>query len=285
MGPRHTSDLRELRDHVVVGWDGSAHAERALRWASNQAALEDRRLGVVLTDPDDTESLSRTLSSLEPGVGSTGVTVAVQPGDPRDVLVDVSEHAHLLVVGSRGRGTVRSMLLGSVGAAVSHRASCPVVVSRPPGDLPLRRGIVVGADGAPESRPVLEFAYRQAALRDLPLTVLHSYWDAAAALAQHRQALGEDVQDPELEELRAGLATAVAGLAEQFPDVEVTLSLKHGLTDQALAPKEGAWELVVVGRHPMSGLTRLVTGSVASAVIERSRSSVAVVPVVPSVPA
>lgn len=276
-----TLDPRDLRDDVIAAWDGSSHAERALEWARDQASLEGRRLAVVATDRDGADDLERAAETARQALAPDRVATAFLPGDAREVLVDLSTHAHLLVLGSRGRGTVRSMLLGSVSAAVSRQASCPVVVCRPAGDTPLRRGIVVGADGAPESRPVLEFAYRQASLRGLPLTVLHSYWDAAAALAQHRQAQGEDVEDPELEELRAGLSAAVAGMGEEYPDVRVTLSLKHGLTDQALAPKEGAWELVVVGRHPMSGLARLVTGSVASAVIERSHSSVAVVPVLP----
>ena len=83
----------------------------------------------------------------------------------------------MLVLGSRGRGQLRSLLLGSVGVALVRHARCPVVVHRPGHAGTVRDGIVVGADATEESLPVLEFAYREASLRKLPLTVLYSYWD------------------------------------------------------------------------------------------------------------
>lgn len=94
-------------------------------------------------------------------------------GDPRGVLIGLARQAHLIVMGSRGRGTVRSMLLGSVSAAVSKYASCPVAVRRPPRGRAHTCGVVVGSDVTPESVPVVEFAFEQASLRGVPLTVLH----------------------------------------------------------------------------------------------------------------
>ena len=62
--------------------------------------------------------------------------------DPSTLLIQLSSTAHLLVLGSRGRGPVRSHLLGSVGLAVVRHAACPVVVHRP-GDHPglVHRGV------------------------------------------------------------------------------------------------------------------------------------------------
>lgn len=125
---------------------------------------------------------------------------------------------------------------------------------------------------------MIEFAYRQASLRELPLTVLHSFWDAAAAVAEYREARGEKVVRPDLEDLRAALSESVAGLAEQYPGVAATLTLKHGFADEALSPRHGGWDMIVVGRHPMTSLARLLTGSMATAVIERAHTTVAVVP-------
>lgn len=267
---------------VVVAVDGSTHAARAAAWAAEQALAEHRPL-VVVTVADDpaaadgfaADVAAEVLRQEHPALHVRALQLA---GDPREVLVGLSEDAHLLVLGSRGRGVLRSMLLGSVGAALSAHAHCPVVVCRPGVAGHAGAGVVVGADGTPESVPVIEFAYRQAALRGLPLTVLHCFWDAVAAVAEFRQARGEPVDAPELEDLRALLAASVAGLAEQYPDVPVTLTLRHGLADEALGARDADWDLVVVGRHPMTSLSRVLTGSIATTVVERAHTTVAVVP-------
>jgi nucleotide-binding universal stress UspA family protein len=265
-------------ESVVAAVDGSEHAERALRWAAEQAHLENRRLVVVTADLDDgftADSAAVVAQDLYPMLD---VTALALPGDPRQVLVEMSRDAHLLVLGSRGRGPLTSMLLGSVSAAVSNHAACPVVVCRPAPRQQLTGGVVVGADGTPESRPVLDFAFRQASLRDLDLTVLHSFWDAVAAAAGFRNASAKVLNPSDLEDLRMVLAESVAGYTETYPDVPVTLTLRHGLVDAALTARSEAWDLIVVGRHPMDSVSRAVTGSIATAVVERARTTVAVVP-------
>jgi nucleotide-binding universal stress UspA family protein len=253
---------------IVVGVDGSDHARRAASWAAEQARLEHRRLVLV--------TVGRAVVHEDfPDVEVQTVSV---DGDPRQVLLDLSSRAHLLVVGSRGRGALSSMLLGSVSAAVSDDAACPVVVCRPSAGQRAGKGVVVGADATPESRPVIEFAYRQAALRGLPLSVLHCFWDAVAAVAQYREARGQVATAPELEDLRAVVAESVAGLAEEYPDVRVDFILEHGLVDEALSRRGDAWDLVVVGRHPMQSLHRVLTGSISRTVVERAHTTVAVVP-------
>lgn len=264
---------------IVVGVDGSEHSDRAVRWAAEQAHLERRPLvAVAVDDPDEGEiTVGNAVIAARgefPFVEAVGLVV---PGDPREVLLELSHAAHLLVLGSRGRGTVRSTLLGSVSVAVTQASACPVVVCRPPHAGP-GDGVVVGADGTPESLPVIEFAFAQASLRDLPLTVLHCFWDVVAAAAGFREASGEVLNDPHLEEERALLAQSVAGLSEKYPDVEVTRMLRHGLVDEALNRHGRSWDLLVVGHHPMTTPRRLVLGSIASAVLERARSTVAVVP-------
>ena len=262
---------------ITVGVDGSAHAVRALSWAARQAALTHRSLTVVAVGKDAVALADEAARAAR----SQQASVSVQPmpgsGDPREVLLEAAEHAHLLVVGSRGRGTLKTLLLGSVSTAVAGHARCPVVVCRP-GDEHPTRSVVVGADGTPESRPVIEFAYTQAALLGLPLTVLHGFWDASVAVAEFRRSQGQRVEDPDLEDLRELLSESVAGLSQTYPDVQVELVLKHGFVEEALAPRHGAPELVVVGRHPEHSATRLLEASVSRLVLERSRSTVAVVP-------
>lgn len=264
---------------IVVGADGSKHAVRAVTWAAEQAALERRPL-VVLTADDgavhrtNAEAL-QLARDVAPGIDVVGLTAA---SDPRSTLVELSRAAHLVVLGSRGRGTVRTMLLGSVSAAVSRLSSCPVVVCRPRAEEHHGKGVIVGADGTEASLAVLDFAFTQASLRGQALTVVHCVWDVVAAVAGLRNVRVEDVDLGPEDEAHLLLAESVAGFAEKYPDVPVTLRVTHGLVDDVLGGRTAAWDLVVVGRHPLDTVGRLVTGSIATAVLERAHTTVAVVP-------
>lgn len=286
---------------VIAATDGSPDADRALQQAAEIAFLERRPLVVVaatgspvadaaamagmgaayLPSVEELAAHAATIAEdglavvqrLRPGLDAR---TAVIVGDAREVLVALSASAHLVVVGSRGRGTFRSKLLGSVSAAVSRDAACPVLVSRPleRGTVP-DSGVLVGADGTAESVPVIEFAFHQASLLGLPLTVMHGVWDQVAAL------VGPGLVSPQesgLERQRLDLAESVAGMATKFPEVEVDLRLARGMAEDFLAHDTARWNLIVVGRHPVDTLLRLVTGAVATTVVERARTTVAVVP-------
>lgn len=138
---------------IVVGVDGSEPAERALDWAIEEARLRGARLLVVSAwhvpaavygpsgfVPPVSESIDQTFEEVaaeatEDAAGrgrEAGVDVEtdVREGNPAEILVEAAESADLLVVGSRGRGGVAGLLLGSVSAHCAHHAPCPVVVVR-----------------------------------------------------------------------------------------------------------------------------------------------------------
>ncbi len=288
---------------IVVAVDGSEDSERAIHWAAEQARCERRPLTVltatgVTTVPTAAWAAYAPSYTLQPeellasaravADGALAIAVDLLPGaethsaavlgDPRQALVDLSRQAHLLVIGSRGRGPLRSKLLGSVSAAVSRDSHCPVVVCRPPRgrreDEPAH-GILVGADGTAESLPVIEFAYRQASLRGLPLTVLHAAWDEMGAF--HGPGLTRPT-DHTFEQQRLLLAESVAGFAGKFPEVRVELQPARGLAEDCLGADSARWDLIVVGRHPVDTVLRLLTGAVATAVVEHAHTNVAVVP-------
>lgn len=261
---------------VVVGVDGSPSSERALDWAVDHAARERRQLtlahgldpaGSVWLDPmglnrrdlldamhrDGLALLRRARDQVRELAPGLSVHEALWLSDARVTLLELAERASLVVVGSRGRGPVGSLLLGSVGVAVSRHAPCPVVVVRRGHPGVVRHGVVVGLDASERCRPVLELAYRQASLRELPLTILHatSAWDA-----------GLDVGE------------AVAGLAEKFPEVRARTEVIHEDPAAALARASRRMDLVVVGAHHGGPLHSSVT----SAVVEHAECPVAVVP-------
>jgi nucleotide-binding universal stress UspA family protein len=138
---------------IVVGIDGSDHSRRALDWAIGEAAVRQVPLTVLTvaqivvqawagpafayaTAQDMTrEALEmaqkQTHDALEQAVlGSQrpSVTVKAVSGLPAEALLAAAADADLLVVGSRGAGGFKRLLMGSVAAQVTHHAQCPVVV-------------------------------------------------------------------------------------------------------------------------------------------------------------
>ena len=289
---------------VVVGVAESVFKGWALRWAAEQAQLEGRALTLVNGSgpvsgawqehgmdmlPNSSaplrehgeQLLARARAVVEKAAPNVPVNEVFEIVDPSTLLIQLSSTAHLLVLGSRGRGPVRSHLLGSVGLTVVRHAKCPVVVHRP-GDHPglVHRGIVVAADATHESTPVLAFAFREASLRGLPLKVVHYVYDVRSALvgAPIGGSLSEDT------EVHAVLlAESLAGFREDYPDVRVTVETLPGLLpEQGLTHLSREADLIVVGTHHRSAVGRLLAGSVSESVLEHACGPVAVVP--PAVP-
>jgi nucleotide-binding universal stress UspA family protein len=134
---------------VVVGIDGSPEAAAALRFAIGEALLRSARLRVVcawepsssayageafaatpdafLASERHAEELLRAALERVPAGGLAAEAVA-EEGRPTTVLLEQSEGAELLVVGSRGRGATKRLLLGSVGHDLAHHVRCPLVI-------------------------------------------------------------------------------------------------------------------------------------------------------------
>lgn len=283
---------------VVVGVDGSPSSDRALAWAVDQAVAEGRRLVLVhatgmitpayhdaaIISPRDVQQMLREAgeevlrqarAAVERQAPQLAVTCEFEVADPRQVLLERSRTAALLVVGSRGRGPLRSLLLGSTSVALARHAHCPVVVHRPTSTPGPRRGLVVAVDAHRESQPALDWAWRQADLTGRPLTVLHCYWSVLAATDRAEMSV-EATSDREQERLE--VAEAIAGMREKYPDVEVETRLVRALPEQAVAQAADACELVVVGSHQVTRGQRLMFGSVSVAILEHADCPVAVVP-------
>ncbi len=287
---------------IVVGVDDSESSHSALVWAVDQAVAERRALTVVHTIDAVTPAymdtalvspreagralraaghrvLTRARSEVVRRAPDLEVHEVFRLADPRDALIELSHDAALLVMGSRGMGKLPRLLLGSVGVAVVRHAACPVVIHRPTNPGIVRNGIVVGADASEESLAVLEFAYREASLRDLPLTVLHCFWDVQAAIG-----VAPVVAEPpvDLETERMLLSESMAGLSEKYPEVAVHTQMARGLPQEALVRMGERMNLIVVGAHQAGRVSRMLFGTVAISVVEHATCPVAVVPLVPA---
>lgn len=124
---------------IVVGYDGSTGADRALEWATREVKLRGGSLCIVnawtpgeFGQDTEMESFSeqQLRDQMEIRMKDEGVEweALTFRGSPAKVLVEHSADADMLVVGSRGRGGFAGLLLGSVSQQVSTHAGSPVVV-------------------------------------------------------------------------------------------------------------------------------------------------------------
>ncbi|MFI7063606.1 universal stress protein [Kribbella sp. NPDC050124] len=117
-------------DHVVVGYDGSAAAEAALAFGSAFARSHRVALRIVAVEPPhhDRQLSHHDLATAVQRHGDPVPDLIHVTGHPAQQVLQWSSDAALIVVGSRGRGGFRGLVLGSVSQAVLHHAHCPVAV-------------------------------------------------------------------------------------------------------------------------------------------------------------
>jgi nucleotide-binding universal stress UspA family protein len=142
--PRPTPDVP--RDRVIVGVDGSGTARQALRIAAEEARLRGAtlhalhavhwdHLGAELITPTQQQLVTwgAQLVTTELAEAKVAARPIIVPGHAADVLVRHSDHADLLVLGSRGQTPLTTLSLGSTSAHCAQHATCPVMVVRPQG--------------------------------------------------------------------------------------------------------------------------------------------------------
>lgn len=279
---------------IVVAVDASV-PDVVLDWATDHATAEGRPLVLAhaagpiwaertVIDPhrmraelmqSGEDALDHALTRARHRAGeplqlATFVCIA----DPVDLLVTLSSRASLLVLGSHGRGPVGRLLLGSVGVPVAQRAACPVVVHRPTRPGLARHGVLVGIDATDHSRSTLEVAFRIASTHRLPLTVMHTRYDAEATVTAPHIVTGGALDL--LEEERLEVAETIAGLREDHPDVHTTVHIARGRPEETVAHLAGRVDLVVVGRH--DGRRGPLVAGTAISILEHSTCPVVVVP-------
>lgn len=139
---------------IIVGIDGSGHSQRALTWAIKEAAARQAPLTVLtvhqavrdvyglpgsypgdssLTEQareaaqGETDKALAAVGDVRPG----SVTVTAVHGIPADVFIAASKDADQVVLGARGVGGFRGLLMGSVAHRVAQHAYCPVTIIPP----------------------------------------------------------------------------------------------------------------------------------------------------------
>jgi nucleotide-binding universal stress UspA family protein len=279
---------RILGRRVVAGVDGSSDAMAAVDVAAAEAALRGVALHLVACAQEDPDTLSgnecgpmrvaavdaeRRARRAWPELA---VSSSVIRGDPVERLLQASRYADLVVVGRGGRRK-DPRAPGSVCLSVAAHGLCPALVvsaaANASGDLP----VLLGACASPGEEPVIAFAFDEAALRGVPLRVMH-VWAGMPATAL-------SVVDPFAYDLRTAyaeadrlLAETLAGWADKYPEVTVERESRYGVNPgEVLVRASARAGLVVVGPHRPGVSSAMSLGTVARELLTRAGCPVSVI--------
>ncbi len=221
---------------IIVGIDGSHAAITAALWGVDEAisrAVPLRLVSVIKPTHPSPDDYDRDLVKIE---------TDIPRGPAGPVLVEASRDAEMICVGSVGIGRYASSILGSTATELAEKAHCPVAVMRSKVDQPASdiNWIVVRMTDAPDNEAVLEYAAREAKLRQAPIL----------ALGGRPEELRE-IPDGEFER-------RVQDWHHRHPDVRVYPITTHTGIARFLADHDERVQLAVIGGGEAGQLARLV---------------------------
>jgi nucleotide-binding universal stress UspA family protein len=284
---------------IIVGMDGSECAGLALRWALRESELRNGKVTAVLAwsyldqrptspgepfDPTYNEDNAREAlnAAIQRSVGDEaagGIERKVICDLPASALLSEAADAELLVVGSRGLGGFKGLLLGSVSEQCLHHAPCPVAVVRDvtsdaerPSNQPER--IVVGIDGSDASQRGLRWALDEARIRQAAIDAVYAWRSPIVGVGPGAVPLDSGPIEAEARSLLDAAIEAEDTSGLQQPVQRVVLS--GSPSDVVLQTAKEA-DLVVLGSRGVGGFTALLLGSVSHQVARHAPCPVVVV--------
>jgi nucleotide-binding universal stress UspA family protein len=277
--------------YVLVGVDGSAAGERALRWAAEEARLRRMPLTVCHAwhwpypvKPSGPSAID-TVRRMGQHVLEKSVMIAretsprtlvrgrLASGPAPEVLVNQSQNAALALIGSHGLHEAAELAAGSSAVRLPAYAHCPVIVVRNTADR--GRPVVVGVDGSAASEAALAFGFEEAALRGQSLIAIYGVWEPEAVASAEMSMVIDPDQLRETASRR--LERTVSPWREKYPYVDARTSLVMRTPRHALMEAAGRSGLLVVGGRGLGGVAGLRLGAVSSAMLQQAPCSIAIV--------
>jgi nucleotide-binding universal stress UspA family protein len=289
---------------ILFAGDGSEGADLAARAAADIARMTGAELHVLTVGPgypyyelpdsplwfkeivdaqrrDSRELLDDQVARIE-AAGATVADTHLREGDRKDsVIVEVAEKAgaDLMVVGSRGLGRLKRVLLGSVSSSVTKHANCPVLVVRGgwgADETFLPGKILLALDGSQEADTA---AMKTVELANRTGSELHLIHVGRVAPVYHPEQRGYGAR---YDELRAGAQGVLDEQAEKVRAMGGKIAGSHlgmGRPDEEIVDRAedlGA-RLIAVGSRGLEGTRRALLGSVSGSVVRHAHCSVLVV--------
>ncbi|AOZ72969.1 universal stress protein [Boudabousia tangfeifanii] len=285
---------------IVVGTDGSDESWTVLDWAVGRAKVANAQLqvlvaynlpsltpagmegGYLMVDDGKLRDLALETAqkacdyAKERGVEATSV---VQPGDPAALLLEASNEASLLVIGTTGSQGIADRFLGSVSASLPAKSKCPVVVvPKFEGGSPFTpvKKIVVGVDGSDTALTALRKAVDETELWGAKLQATSA---VPFATGNHLMAWMTPSVDRKrvMHDIRVGLDVSVDQVVGDR-DIQVGRHVLDGNPAELLSEFSTAVDLIVVGRRGRGGFAGLLLGSTSHTLLARTTCPVMVVP-------
>jgi nucleotide-binding universal stress UspA family protein len=286
-----------FHNRVVVGFDGSAPSQGAARWAAREA--QSRGLGLTVihaTVPplsssgawgpgapisldvldEIRDSAQTSLDDFASTLPASDIQTLVQVGSPTGILLSASETAALVVVGSRGHGGFKELLLGSVSQQLVTHADCPVVVIREERVVDAT-AVVVGVDGSAASHAAVDFAFDYASRHRLSVLAVHA-WDVPSfdLIVMPNTPVPIEIGDMANTEVRLA-AELLAGYEATYPDVSLETRVIRTTPAHAILSVEPEAAIIVMGTRGHGSVIGTIIGSVSHAVLHRATVPVVVV--------
>lgn len=274
---------------VLVATDASDHARAAVAMAMNVPWPADtqvrivvaRRTGVELRRATLLVALDRRAHEIAQKAQRTlsrrwpELEAVVRDQTPVDAILDEADRfkADVIVLGWRGHGAARRLLMGSVSRGVVRGAKCAVLVVRRSARV---RRVTVGIDGSSTSKRALALVGRLEAPargRIILVSALESIAVPSHAFVRRPSAIAREVARENAARRTTAMRTlnrAAAQLQRAGWQTRTVLTQGEPLRDLLGTVARARSQLLVVGARGTSGVRRLLLGSVAEGALNRS---------------
>jgi nucleotide-binding universal stress UspA family protein len=282
---------------IHVGVDGSWRDTGALEWALQECLLRREPLHAVHViedklrrapgwEPDAVDDASMELVDqvqkyLDESAGRLDHEADLRAGAPARTLVELAAGSRMLVVGRRGMGTFKRLLIGSTSEAVAAYASVPVVIVPDHWKPADHAGPVLvaldDADDGDDKAAVIEFAIAAAIERDLPVRLVH-VWDLPVVLSwDAMNSAGVSAEWSENAERH--FENVAAEWRAKYPELTIRTDVRRGHPIDGIitAAEQADAQLLVIGTRHHTKVASFLLGSVTRGVLHHATCPLAIV--------
>ncbi|TCN27530.1 nucleotide-binding universal stress UspA family protein [Kribbella orskensis] len=279
---------------IYVGVDGSWRDTGALEWALQEAELRHEPLcaihvideavrgtpywSPIVIDDTPTDLLKAVQSYLESSGRKLDHDTDLLVGPPEVKLADAAEGSTMLVVGRRGMGAFKRLLIGSTSEAAAHQATIPVVVVPNAWNRSEHSGpVILALDDSGENRTEIEFAVTAAERWQVPLRLVH-VWDLPNLYSRDVVSTAATIAEWD-EGARRYVDSVADEVRPDHPGLITQADVRRGHPVDGLiaAAQASDAQLLVVGGRRHHRVTSMLLGSVARGVLHHATCPVAVV--------